>query len=158
MNFRYFKILFLFLLSGILSQSCSSDDNDNSQIDDDMQEQAEAIVVSGNWRISSYVDSGDDETNDYNGYVFTFLSNGTVRADNGTRIQAGVWSVSSSNSQDNESFGNLEFNLFFDVAADDIFEDLNDDWDVVDISTNTISLIDVSGDSGETDNLVFQKN
>ncbi|MDX1472020.1 MAG: hypothetical protein R3213_11030, partial [Flavobacteriaceae bacterium] len=77
--------------------------------------------------------------------------------ENGNRIQAGTWSVTSSDSQDDESEGDLDFNLFFDVPEEDIFDDLIDDWDIVSINANMISLIDVSGGSGETDTLVFEK-
>ena len=157
MKLRFLSFLLLTVIIGAINQSCSSSDDNDIQFDDDTQAQAEAIVVSGNWRISSYVDSGNDETTDYNGYLFTFRSNGTVIAENGNRIQAGTWSVTSSDSQDDESEGDLDFNLFFDVPEEDIFDDLIDDWDIVSINANMISLIDVSGGSGETDTLVFEK-
>jgi hypothetical protein len=38
------------------------------------------------------------------------------------------------------------------------FEDLNDDWDFISQSANKIELLDVSGGSGETDYLTFEKN
>ncbi|MDX1470611.1 MAG: hypothetical protein R3213_03870, partial [Flavobacteriaceae bacterium] len=147
MKLRFLSFLLLTVIIGAINQSCSSSDDNDIQFDDDTQAQAEAIVVSGNWRISSYVDSGNDETTDYNGYLFTFRSNGTVIAENGNRIQAGTWSVTSSDSQDDETEGDLDFNLFFDVPEDDIFDDLIDDWDIVSINANMISLIDVSGGS-----------
>ena len=48
------------------------------------------------------------------------------------------------------------FNLYFDLTND--FEDLNDDWDFISQSANKIELLDVSGGSGETDYLTFEKN
>lgn len=151
---------FLIMLSfALMSSTCSSDDgpsnNDNSQEIIEIENTAE----SGNWIVSSYVDSGQDETNDFAGYVFTFSANGTVMATNGTTTYNGTWSVTdSSNSSDDSSDDDIDFNLSFPVPDTDDFDDLNDDWDIVSYSATTISLIDVSGGNGGTDTLVFQKN
>ena len=151
---------FLIMLSlSLMSATCSSDDpvpsNDNSQEIIEIENTAE----SGTWIITSYVDSGQDETNDYNGYEFTFAANGTVTATNGTTIYNGTWSVTDSNSSDDSSSDDdIDFNISFPVPETDDFDDLNDDWDIVNYSSTTISLIDISGGNGGTDTLVFQKN
>jgi hypothetical protein len=160
MKNRIFYSFLIMLSFSLMSSTCSSDDdgssNDNSQEIIEIENTAE----SGTWIISSYVDSGQDETNDFNGYVFTFAANGTVTATNGTTTYNGTWSVSdSSNSgDDSSSDDDIDFNLSFPVPDTDDFEDLNDDWDIVSYSTTTISLIDISGGNGGTDTLVFQKN
>jgi len=155
-----FLYSFLIMLSfSLMSATCSSDDddpaNDNSQEIIEIENTAE----SGTWIISSYVDSGQDETNDFNGYVFTFGNDGTVTATNGTTSYNGTWSITDSDSSDDSSSDDdIDFNLSFPVPESNDFDDLNDDWDIVSYSSNTISLIDVSGGNGETDTLVFQKN
>ncbi|MBT8267412.1 MAG: hypothetical protein KJO41_02540 [Bacteroidia bacterium] len=143
-----------------LFMSCSSSDDSSNSNNNAAQIQAvENAAESGTWRVASYIDEGVDETNDFNGYDFTFSANGTVMASNGTNTYNGTWSVTnSSNSNDDSSDDDIDFNLMFQVAADHDFDDLNDDWDIVSHSASTISLIDVSGGNGGTDTLVFQKN
>ncbi|MFC0603283.1 lipocalin family protein [Winogradskyella pulchriflava] len=156
--------LILTLSFSLLSSMCSSDD-DGSGSNNNAQEiaQIESAVESGTWRVTSYVDSGDDETNDFNGYNFTFSPDGTLTATNGTTTYTGTWSVTGSNSNSSDDDGSssdsdIDFNIFFPVPDTDDFEDLNDDWDIVTHSDTTINLIDISGGNGGTDTLVFTKN
>ncbi|MBT8259522.1 MAG: hypothetical protein KJO49_13670 [Bacteroidia bacterium] len=113
---------------------------------------------SGTWVITLYIDSGQDETNLYNGYSFTFNSNGTLIANDGNMTINGSWSVtdSSNSSDDSSSDDDIDFNILFSSPAD--FAELTDDWDVVQHSSTRIELIDVSGGNGGTDNLVFERN
>jgi hypothetical protein len=112
-------------------------------------------VNSGTWRISNFVDSGQDETNHFNGYNFTFGTGGTLTASNGSTTYTGTWSVTDSNSGDDNP-DDLHFNIYFNLTND--FEDLNDDWDIENYTTTSIELIDISGGNGGTDILVFTKN
>ena len=149
----------LMLSFSLMSSSCSSD-ADGGSIDNSQEIiQIENTAESGEWIISSYIDSGQDETNDFNGYVFTFATSGTLTATNGTTMYTGSWSVTDSNSSDDSSSDNdIDFNISFPVPDTDDFEDLNDDWEIVAYNDTTISLIDISGGNGGTDTLVFQKN
>jgi hypothetical protein len=154
---KHFGLL-LMLSFSLMILGCSSNDDDNPN-DNNSQEiaQIENEAESGTWRVSSYIDSGDNETNDFNGYDFTFESNGTLIATNGITMYNGTWSVTSSN-DDSNSIDDIDFNIFFPVPEDNDFEDLNDDWDVVSHSNTTLSLMDISGGDGSTDTLVFEKN
>ncbi|MCB0457968.1 MAG: hypothetical protein KDC91_09510 [Flavobacteriaceae bacterium] len=121
------------------------------------------MAQSGTWRITSFIDSGQDETSDFNGYIFTFNENGTVTATKGATTISGTWSVSddssnSSSDDDGNSTDDDDFNLFFSVSPDSDFEDLNDDWDFISVSSTKMELIDISGGNGGTDYLTFQKN
>lgn len=159
MKKEIYLYVILMLSFSLLSTTCSSDDDNNNG---NSQEIAQIVstVESGTWRIISYIDSGQDETNDFIGYDFTFANNGTLTADNGTDTINGTWSVTddsnSSNSSNSES--DIDFNIQFPVPESSDFEDLNDDWDIVSYNNTTISLIDISGGNGGTDTLVFQKN
>ena len=149
----YFGLL-LMLSFSLMSSTCSSDD-DGGQIDNSQEiAQIENDVQSGTWRITSYVDSGQDETNDFNGYTFTFGSDGTLTAENGTNTMTGTWSVT----DDSSSSSDIDFNIFFPVPDTNDFEDLNDDWDIVSSMSTKLELIDVSGGNGGTDTLTFEKN
>lgn len=139
----------LFILPVLIS--CSDDDSPKEISKDQIQ----TIVQNGTWRITRFIDSGVDETNDFSGYNFTFNSSGVLNASNGTNNYNGTWSITDSNSND-DSPNDLDFNINFNLAND--FEDLNDDWDIVSQSSTKIELIDVSGGDGDTDLLTFEKN
>lgn len=111
-------------------------------------------VTSGSWKISHFIDSGDDETAHFAGYTFTFQENGVLKASNGSTVYEGTWSISDSNSND-DSPDDLHFNIQFLLSND--FEDLNDDWEIKDHTSTKIELYDVSGGNGGTDELTFVK-
>lgn len=143
------KKIMLFALGGtLLFASCKKDDVK-------AMEAIEDEVSSGTWRITSFVDSGTDETANFSGYNFTFASDGTLSATNGSTTYSGTWSVTDSNSND-DSADDIDFNIYFNATND--FEDLNDDWDISSHSSSTIALMDVSGGNGGTDYLTFTKN
>jgi hypothetical protein len=149
-----YKVVLVLSLSLIVSCSTNEDDSPNNAV---QIEQLENTAETGTWRVTNLVDSGEDETNDFNGYDFTFSENGTVTATNGTTTYNGTWSVTSDDSDDDND-SDVEFNLFFPVPDTDNFEDLNDDWDIVSYSDTVINLIDISGGNGSTDVLTFERN
>jgi hypothetical protein len=115
-------------------------------------------VTSGTWRITLYEDSGINETTNYSNYIFTFNTNGVLTAANSTSFN-GTWSVTSSNSNDDNPDNDLDFNIAFVAPAPNSFtDDLTDDWDVISHTANRIQLVDVSGGNGVTDYLTFEKN
>jgi hypothetical protein len=103
-------------------------------------------ATNSTWFVSNYTDDGNNETSDFNGFEFTFNTSGTVSAVNGGTTIAGTWS-----SQDNAT------ELLLDFGTNMPLDELNDDWDVVSISSTQIELQDVSGGGGGTDTLTLQK-
>jgi hypothetical protein len=148
MNLAAFVAPILILLFAL---GCTDDDGPSNNT----QNEIESDVQKGTWKITKFIDSDKDETNDFAGYDFTFLSSGVLRADNGSTQYDGTWSITDSNSND-DSQDDLDFNINFNLAND--FEDLNDDWDIISRSSAKIELIDVSGGNGGTDYLTFEKN
>ncbi len=143
----------------LMSSMCSNDDDDGSSNNNSQQiAQIENTAESGTWRITNFVDSGQDETSDFNGYNFTFNSNGSLVATNGSNTMTGTWSVTNDSSSNSGSSDDIDFNIFFPVPDSNNFEDLNDDWDVISTSSTRIELIDVSGGNGGTDRLTFEQN
>lgn len=145
----------------LMSFNCSDDDDGSSNMNNSQQiAQIENTMESGTWRITNFNDSGQNETSDFNGYDFTFNSDGSLVARNGSNTLTGTWSVTddSNSSDDSSSDDDIDFNIFFPVSDDNDFEDLNDDWDVVSTTSTRIELIDISGGNGGTDMLTFEKN
>lgn len=162
-NVFYYAML-LMLSFSLMSSTCSSSDDDGQDPNNNLAVIAEvtATVQTGTWRITNFVDSGSDETNDFTGYNFTFNTNGTLVADNGSTTVNGTWSItndsssSSSTDDDGNSSDDIDFNIAFASPAD--FAELTEDWHIVSRTSTKIVLIHISGGNGGTDNLTFELN
>jgi hypothetical protein len=145
------------LFVSLLLVGCSEDDSNDSNTNNNSNLVAEAsqVAQSGSWRISYFWDTDKDETSNFTGYVFNFNSDGTLVATRNNTTVNGTWSVT--NSSSSSSSNDADFNIFFNVPQSSDFEDLNDDWDIVNVSNAMIELTDVSGGNGGTDFLTFVK-
>lgn len=132
----------------MLAVACNNEDSTNSN-----QTKVVNTVSSGTWRITYFYDTDKEETANFTGYNFTFAS--SLTATNGTNTYTGTWSVTDTNSND-DSMDDLHFNILFTAPPD--FEDLSDDWDILEMTDTKIKLIDISGGNGGTDYLTFEKN
>jgi hypothetical protein len=138
------KTSFLFGMAAILAitlNSCSnSSDNDAS---------TDLVISSGNWRVTLFTDSGNDETADFNGYVFTFHESGTISAVKGTSSKSGSWSTNSSSHKFNIDLGPK-------LDTNKPLGELTDDWLILSTSNTMIELRDDNVSSQEF--LTFTKN
>ncbi len=159
-------------ITGAIISSCSSDDSDDffddgyydngyyddgyyddgyyddGYYDDGYYGDAQLIrdtLLASLWKVASYIDSGNDETSDYNGYTVDFMANDEVSATNGSNTNGGTWTVNGSGS---------ELTLDFNGSP---FDEFNDDWDIVSVLPTRIELRDVSGGGSGTDILIFEK-
>ena len=62
----------------------------------------EKAVTEGTWRITRFIDSGDDETSDYTTATLTFNDDGTLVLTHGSTY-SGTWSVSNDSGSDDDS-------------------------------------------------------
>lgn len=123
--------------------SCEKDDNSNTG-----STNITNIVNQGNWRITLYNDSGTDELYHFTGFTFTF-SNGTVTAVRNATTVTGTYST---------LFDDSKNKFLLNFGSTIPFEELNDDWHIVEETSTKIRLQDVSGGNGGTDLLTFEKN
>jgi hypothetical protein len=137
------KLISSILVITFLVSSCEKNDNSNSA-----STNITNIVNQGNWRITLYNDSGTDELYYFSGYTFTF-SNGTITAIRNTTTVNGTYSTLFDDSKN-------KFLLNFGSTVP--FDELNDDWHIIEETSTKIRLQDVSGGSGGTDLLTFEKN
>jgi hypothetical protein len=144
-------IAMLFVLT--TSSMCSNDDDGSTSSVNPSD--VINIVNNGTWRITYYYDTDHEETSSFNGYNFTFGESNVLTASNGTNSYTGTWSVTDSNSND-DNLSDLDFNIAFSSPAQ--FEELTDDWEIIEKSSTLIKLKDVSGGNGGTDYLTFAKN
>lgn len=103
------------------------------------------VLVDGTWIVSSYLDDGNDQTNDYTAFTFSFAADGSATANNGS-VTNGTWSAQNGDNK-----------LVLDFGATIPLDEFNDDWDVIAVSDTQIELRDVSGGDGTTDTLIFTK-
>jgi len=112
-------------------------------------------VQTGTWKITSFIDSGTDETSHFTGYTFNFDSNGTITSTNNSVTHTGTWSITDHNANDDSPDSDINFNILFNLNNN--FEDLSEDWHIISQSSTRIELIHVSGGNGGTDTLTFER-
>jgi len=111
-------------------------------------------LVSGTWKVIQFSDDDDDETSNFSGYEFTFVTTSTtgntgglIEASNGSSDVVGSWTTENSDKA-------AKLTLSFGITP---FDDLNEDWRVTERTDIQIKLEHVSGGNGGTDLLTFEK-
>lgn len=140
-----FILLFLFSLG-----ACTKEDVPISK-----RQTVISTMSTGVWSISSYFDSGVDETSDFEGFTFAFSTSGAITANIGTAINPGTWSVTDGNSSE-DTLGDLHFNMTF--SAPPLLAELTDDWEILEIDKKSIKLVSVSGGGSGADYITFYRN
>ena len=135
------KTLLLLVLDSVFFVSCD-------RSDDNLATNASQVAVSGNWRVSLFMDSGNNETSDFNGYSFAFNSGGTLTVVKAGVTTNGTWSVSNSSNKFNIDLGPKN--------GTNKLGELTDDWKILSSSNTEIRLGDDNPASNEL--LTFTKN
>jgi hypothetical protein len=130
----------LFVLS-----SCQKEDN--SLVPSNAE--ASKIVQQGTWRVSQYIDCGEDETYHFSGYTITFDSLGVFTAVNNSITIIGSWNTGTSINQ-------IEFYLRCGTVIP--FCEIDDEcWHIIENTTSKIRLEDECGGKEDKDYLTFEK-
>ena len=108
-----------------------------------------AQMTTDNWKVGWYQEDIANQTLHYTNYVFTFADDGSVSANNGTQTVVGTWATGLDNS---------DTKFYLNFGADPIFDELNENWDVLENSDNLLKLTHVGNSSGSTDFLNFERN
>ncbi|MCX2743294.1 hypothetical protein OO013_05425 [Mangrovivirga sp. M17] len=142
MNFLSKQITLIFLISGLVF-SCGNKDNDPSPA-----EQLQRKITSENWKITSFIDSGDEKTSNYRGYFFVFRDDGALSASNGINSFSGTWRIITNPSDgDDDKLEELDMEINF--SNENEFDELTDVWDIFYESNTRIDLGD-EGNSNES--------
>jgi uncharacterized protein YxeA len=105
-------------------------------------------IQQGNWKISYFNEKGKDETSDFKNYTFTFNSNGTAAASYNNQVINGTWKIVIDS-------GKNKFYLDFGIINP--FEELNEDWIILEKTDVKIKLTHQSGGNGGVSYLTFEK-
>lgn len=124
------------------------DDNDSEPNLIQNEENLVEAVENSTWRISLFIEDGENETSDYSSISLRFLENGTVEAlESGSLIETGTWRTLRDD-------GRVEFWLDF---SDDVrLEELSEDWYLISVSDTEIQL-EEDDDTDEDDLLTLSK-
>jgi hypothetical protein len=151
-HIQYFLTMLIGLSALLTLPSCTNSSDDHADL---QQTVVQNNVQAGEWRITSFMDSGKDETSHFSGYTFSFGSNRTLTSTNGSINYSGSWSITHSNSNDDSPHRDLDFNILFNLTNQ--FEDISEDWQIVSQSSTRIELIHISGGNGGTEYLTFER-
>lgn len=110
---------------------------------------AKTTIQQTTWKVTHYDEDGTDDTRNFEGYAFSFNSNGNVVAtQTGNNVQ-GTWSTSTDDDHDK---------LLLNFGNTSPFEELNEDWHILALDADVIDLQHKSGGNGSINNLTFRKN
>lgn len=132
----------------VMSLSCTKDSINPDGTDDISPAKVSQTLSAGEWVITHFFDSDKDETDHYNGYVFTFNTDGKLLAAKGSSVTTGSWTQGSDDSQTK---------LIIDFSTPEDLEELSEDWRVLERTDSKVRLQHVSGGNGGTDLLTFEK-
>ncbi len=116
--------------------------------DDPDPQELRDIMETGTWYVDTYLDDGDDETADYSGYTYTFYSNQTVLATNGSENVQGIWIVTVVAAE-----LNFEFDMDSPVNGTD-----DDEYKVTAFSNNSVTFITRDSSGNVEDTLIIKRN
>jgi hypothetical protein len=122
-----FVALSMLLLVGI---GCGNSDDDLSTDNSITQ----SLTNPSGWKVTWYWDKDKDETNDFSGYVFQFLDNGSFVATRNGSTVTGTWQVTS-----NDGSQRLVINSGSTTKP---LSDLDDDWIITEKTDSRIKLKD----------------
>ncbi len=129
-----------------VADSCDEDDDNDFNDDDIDDSELIAVLLNGEWAITFFFDD-EDETAQFNGYVFTFFEDrAATAAKDGMEIK-GSWVTYGDD-------GSLELEL--DFGTESPLDELEDDWDIIEFGEDIIILKDISGD-GSVEFLIFER-
>ena len=145
-----FKLTFVSLV--LLTTACTTD-SENDEIANLAQLQADVTEISstattGPWSITNFVDSGKNETADFEGYGFSFNEDGSLVADNGNTSITGTWSVTiddnSNDDSNDDSSSNDNVDDCYNCTVEQLTEVLTacEDWFVDKLERNDNDLED----------------
>ncbi len=106
------------------------------------------ILKEGLWIVANYNNEGEDFTSNYNEFLLDFKTEFILTATKGGDIVNGTWSVV------NDS-GTLKLELDFGEVIP--FDEFNEDWLVVDITTIRVEVNNLDNSGVEESNLVFER-
>jgi hypothetical protein len=137
------KLLGLLMLSLTVLSACDKNDDNPANMD------VRTVATSGTWKITYFFDDSRDQTSIFSGYAFTFGANNMLTAVKANSSIPGTWATDTDDSKSK---------LVIAFAGPSGFDELTEDWLVVQSTSSMIKLQHTSGGNGTIDYLTFEKN
>jgi hypothetical protein len=130
-----------------VGDDCDEDD-DNDHDDDDIDDtELVTVLLDGDWVITNF-DNGNENSPNFNDFIFDFFEDGTATATLGDNLTEGMW----------KTFGDdEELELKLDFGTDSPLNVLAKEWSVHEFEENIIKLYVGSEDEGEV-TLTFERH
>jgi hypothetical protein len=113
--------------------SCSSSNDGNGLFSNSKNNIETFLIEESQWRVAQFIEDGENETDDFQGYLFSFDKNGeVVAAGNGNNI-VGTYKVFKDD-------GKVELSMTFSAGYP--FDELTDDWYYISRTENSIQFSD----------------
>ncbi|GMQ30611.1 hypothetical protein [Algoriphagus confluentis] len=137
------KLPILILLLALYS--CNLDGNeDTNNSDISVSQLSNDLTTSSGLRIVQFIEDGEDETSDVDGFRFDFKTDGTVTATQGNQVISGTYRVFRDD-------GETELAMAF--PSNSVLNKLTDDWYFRGKSNNRLTFED---DDEDLERLVFE--
>ncbi|MGQ7944479.1 hypothetical protein [Flavobacterium sp. WC2509] len=149
MKYRFVFRNILLIAVVITTFVCCGTDDYNTAVND-----VSDTVQDGTWKVGYLFDSGEDKTQNYTGYNFTFDHSTEITVTKDTNSYVGVWSVSKSTS-DND-LNSTVFMIAF--GPPDSLIHLGRNWKVIQNTGTSLKLQDDSNGDSNINFLYFEKN
>lgn len=131
--------VFALFLGAFLFSSCDDKSSNNPNA---------STPAAGNWKVAYFFDK-QDETGNYDAYVFEFAGNGSLSAVKNGQSWNGAWSTGVDDSKD-------KFVISFSPGAPSALSELAEDWLIIKMDDNVMQFEHTSGGNGDTDVLHFE--
>lgn len=138
-------ILNIFVL--VLFASCSDDDDGSPDPVEGIEVNADDLI--GEWRVTRFIDDGDDETDDLDDFTLEFRDNNDLIISNGSQGITARWSLSSNGKVLNIDIDDDDADL---IDPDDDLEELEDDpWIFISLTDQVMELLEEDDDDDDDD-------
>jgi hypothetical protein len=137
-------LIALALTCSIMSSSCKKDDD---VVITPTPSTVTGTMSEGTWKVTVYTDKGTDHLFWFSSYKFEF-KNGAIKATGNGNIVNGSYAAGNDDSK---------VKLILNFGNVSLFDELNEDWIVLEQTTSKIRLQHTSGGNGGTSTLTFEK-
>ncbi len=140
-DLRRFTLLILSVT--ILSCEVLEDPEANT----DMNLPVTGASLSGDWRVTSFQDDGQEGTDEFDGLTFTFAANGDLTISDGQEMTTASWLVNGTGTLMNIILTPDNLRTF---PMRPELEDLNDDgWKIVEFNDRTLRIVEDGKENGD---------
>jgi hypothetical protein len=141
---KIYYLIAVAIISATFLSSCKKDDHGSDDSSSSSNTSTlTTVMTSGSWKVSYYHHGSDDNSHNFDGYTFTFQSNGTMTAVNSSGTVNGTWSRDDSHNE-----------IHFSIGSSSPLSDISSGWIVSSFTGTSLKFRD---DSSSDEELYFSR-